>query len=103
MIYCFLPDLPQGNPQTPEIWDSTREATLSNASLAKLARSLDLPTTITTAAGHRADEFGDKMLGTALEALLGAVYRDGGESALEDVMGRIELMQQAATLSFRCP
>ena len=100
--YVSLPDLSQGNPQTPAAWNTTRQGALSNAGLAGLARSLGLRAMILTAPGHEG-YFGDKMLATALEALLGAVYLDGGETALKNAMNHIGLVHRVVTSSFPCP
>ncbi|KAF1977578.1 hypothetical protein BU23DRAFT_452376 [Bimuria novae-zelandiae CBS 107.79] len=85
-----------GNPQNAEAWTRTAQGPLTNIGLGKLGRSLGIIDAIITAPGHQG-QFGDKMVGTALEGLLGAVYQDGGEEALRLVMEHIGLKHQVVT------
>ena len=68
----------------------SRNALLSNDALAMRSHSLGLPAAIITAGGHEG-QFGKVMMATAVEAILGAVYLDGGEDALRRVMAHIGL------------
>ena len=71
-------------------WDGLRKALLDNVSIAALGRELGVdecilinPETVSDADGRLTT---DKMVATAMEAVAGAVYLDGGESKLGDLM-----------------
>ncbi|KAF2848432.1 ribonuclease III, partial [Plenodomus tracheiphilus IPT5] len=65
-------------------WTQIRHDKCGNGALARLGQSLDLHECIITNPG--AQVVSDKMIATAIEALFGAVYLDGGEEELERVM-----------------
>ncbi|KAJ4360667.1 uncharacterized protein N0V89_001233 [Didymosphaeria variabile] len=82
-----------GNPRTLSAWTLIRQDTLSNGSLASLGNLLGLAVTIIAAPGHEGMP-GTVMMATAMEAILGAVYEDGGDAAVRHVMAHIGLNQQ---------
>lgn len=82
----------EGTLQTKADWDDIRQSRLSNSALAALGTSLGLGSTIIAAPGLFGPP-GEKMMATAMEAVLGAVYLDGGDDAVTRVMVQIELIQ----------
>jgi ribonuclease-3 len=88
-----LANNPKGSPQTRAAWTSLRQGILNNETVAQLGRELGLDKTIVASAGHFGPP-GTKMMATTVEALLGAVYVEGGEAAVSGVMAHIGLPQQ---------
>jgi ribonuclease-3 len=67
-----------------------RKDLLSNAKLAALGRSRALDRCIIPSPGV---QISDRMIADAMEAVMGAVYLDGGEGALERVVQHLGLDQ----------
>ncbi|SPN98714.1 uncharacterized protein DNG_01758 [Cephalotrichum gorgonifer] len=74
-------------------WDVIRKATLANDNLARVGSDLGLCECIVLNNGTTTPS--SKMTATAVEAILGAVHRDGGDASLAKVMGRLGLTQHA--------
>jgi ribonuclease-3 len=65
-------------------WTSMRNDLLSNDALARRAYQAGLDKCVITADSQPA--VSSKMVATALEAVIGAVYQDGGNDAVQRVM-----------------
>jgi len=65
-------------------WNQARLDKCGNAALVGLGRRLGVDACVITSPGTAV--VSDKMVATAVEALMGAVYLDGGEGVFEDVM-----------------
>jgi ribonuclease-3 len=68
-----------------------RKDILSNLALAAKGRKEGLDSCIISDPGTR--DITDRMIADAMEAVMGAVYLDGGEGALESVMRHLGLDQ----------
>jgi len=73
-------------------WDQLRQATAGNAALLLLGQKFQLDRCVICNGGTT--KVSDKMVATAVEAVLGAVYLDGGEAALEIVMKELKFDEQ---------
>lgn len=74
------------HPEAPEgILDHMRASIVNGASLSQLARKLDIGAALIVSDAHRQHlpEPSNSMLEDALEALIGAIYLDGGHSAAQ--------------------
>lgn len=72
---------------------------MSNPSLAKVGLSRQLETCVHLGSGQGA--VSDKMMATAVEALIGAVHLDSGEgnyAAVKGVMDHLGIAYQASTV-----
>ncbi len=84
-LYRARPELPEGD------LTRLRAALVRGETLAEIARELALEDALvlgpgtTTGAGHRSDS----ILGDAVEALVGAVYLDGGHAAAYALVSRL--------------
>lgn len=84
-LYSRLPDAPEGH------LSRLRASLVRKSSLADIARELGVPARLRLGAGemksggHRRES----ILSDALEAVLGAIYLDGGLDALRPVVARI--------------
>lgn len=78
-LYQRFPDAAEG------ALDHMRAGIVNGRSLAEIARELDLDTFLLVSDAHREHlpEPSDSMLEDALEALIGAIYQDGGLQAAE--------------------
>ncbi len=92
-LLALLPDASEGE------LSRQRAALVREPSLAELARSLDLADKISLGAGERKSggHRRSSILADAFEALLGAVFEDGGYAAAERVIERL-YAQRLATL-----
>ena len=93
-LFTTHPDIPEGN------LDHMRASIVNGESLAKLARSLDLTAAlkVSDAQQKHLPEPSDSMLEDALEALLGAIYLDGGlEAARRFIETHFEKLLKEAT------
>ena len=80
------------HPDAGEGWMTTaRSALVRNEALAEVARGLRLGQCLTVGAGIANDggRDGDRVLSCALEAVVGAVWLDGGDSAAHELIGRL--------------
>ncbi len=84
-IFRHYPDIPEGG------LTRIRAEVVSEKGLAGIARGLDLGTGLRLGKGEEKSGGRDKpsLLSNALEALLGAVYQDGGFAAAYQVVDRI--------------
>lgn len=71
-------------------WNQMRADLLGNENLARVGFSNRLDHCINLSPGTEA--VSRKMMATSVQAILGAVYRDGGEKALANVMKRLDLL-----------
>ncbi|KAL5399037.1 hypothetical protein PMIN06_003360 [Paraphaeosphaeria minitans] len=78
-----------GHLQPRAAWNNIRQTRLSNESLAQLGRTLGLEATIVSAPNP--GEKGLRVMATTFEAILGAIYEDGGEEAVARAMDRVGL------------
>ncbi len=85
MLYMGHPELAEGQ------MAKTRSALVSRASLSDLAHSIDLGRHVELARGEEmtGGRSKDSIVGDALEALLGAIYLDGGLDAARSVIERL--------------
>jgi ribonuclease-3 len=74
----------RGAPRIKGHWTQIRHDKCGNAALAMLGRGLGLNACVIANPGSLV--VSDKMVATAVEAVLGAVYLDGGEEEMERVM-----------------
>ncbi|MCL2405817.1 MAG: ribonuclease III [Defluviitaleaceae bacterium] len=85
LLYHRYPSLPEGK------LTQRRAGLVCEPSLAKLARELNIGSTLLMGAG--ASQSGgrelDSILSDAMEALLGAIYLDGGYSAVRELIHRL--------------
>jgi ribonuclease-3 len=72
------------SPQVPGEWSAIHRKKLSNVALNELGRQIGLEECVILNPGTAQVSRG--KLATAVEAVLGAVYEDGGEEVLEGVM-----------------
>jgi ribonuclease-3 len=81
-IFAAYPDMPEGE------LAKLRASVVSAAALAELARELDLGAAVRLGKGEAASGGGRKpsILADALEAVLGAVYLDGGMEAVRPLV-----------------
>ena len=93
----------EGAFQSPAAWNNIRQGTLQNAALATMGNALGLGSTIIASPGHFGRP-GTVMMATTMEALLGAVYLDGGNEAVTRVMIHVELTQPPVmSTTLNCP
>ncbi|KAH7093601.1 ribonuclease III domain-containing protein [Paraphoma chrysanthemicola] len=82
---------------TPVNWDTLRKDALNNVPLAILGRQTGLADCVVLNPGQTRDVNGymasDRTVATAVEALFGAVYLDGGEEAMEAVLRGLGLFE----------
>ncbi|KAF2118211.1 ribonuclease III domain-containing protein [Lophiotrema nucula] len=81
-----------GNIQPPLVWTRIRNDALGNDGLGRLGEQLGVGSVIVVAAGFMQRPTMN-MLATTLEALVGAVYQDGGEDAVSRVVEHLGLDQ----------
>lgn len=84
-IYVHYPELPEG--QLAKL----RAGVVNSVTLAEIARGIDLGDSLLLGKGEQATGGADKqsILADALEAVIGAVYLDGGFEAARDVVLRL--------------
>jgi len=81
----------------PDQWTKIRGDVLSNKNLAQVGEQHGLGKCINVNGGTLVVSAG--MIATAVEAILGAVHKDGGHDALAGVMDRLGLTGHALLLS----
>lgn len=83
----------------PKVWTEIVQTLLGTAGLARVGNKLGLGDVIITAPGHIGRP-SENMVATTFTALMGAVYLDGGESALERVIDHVGLSQVTFIMGF---
>ena len=73
-----------------EGWTAMVQGDLSNKNFIQVGRLLGLDECIVLHASAR-NTASDKTVATAVEAILGAVHKDGGDAALDEVMTQLGL------------
>lgn len=81
-VFCRYPDIPEGG------LTRIRAEVVSEKGLSEVSRKLEIGTGLRLGRGEQRSGGGEKssLLADALEALLGAVYRDGGFAAASRVI-----------------
>ncbi|KAF2844648.1 ribonuclease III [Plenodomus tracheiphilus IPT5] len=74
-------------------WDRLRNELLSNDTLAARGFNLGLDTCVITNAGNSG--VSSKMMSTTVEAVIGAIYEDGGDDAVHLVLTNMGFFQHA--------
>lgn len=74
-------------------WDTLRKDQLNNAPLSVIGRNARINQCIIKSPGTKMVT--DRMVATAVEAIAGAVYLDGGEAALTTLMRHLDLDQHS--------
>lgn len=92
-IYALLPDAGEGH------LSRVRAAVVCAPALAEMAAELDLGEVLLLGKGERASGGRDRpsILADAMEAVIGAVYLDGGMAAASDVVARLVAPRLATT------
>jgi ribonuclease-3 len=97
-VFCHYPDIPEGG------LTRIRAEVVSEKGLSGIARLLQLGTGLRLGKGEEKSGGSEKssLLSDALEALLGAIYRDGGFSAASQVIDRIfsPVIEESALLRY---
>ncbi|KAF2177816.1 ribonuclease III [Zopfia rhizophila CBS 207.26] len=82
----------EGKLQPPSAWTDIRNQILGNASLTRRGEEVGIVSCIVMSDGNRGLAT-PKMVATTFEALVGAIYEDGGEEAVIRVVEHLELNQ----------
>lgn len=97
-IFCHYPDIPEGG------LTRIRAEVVSENGLSQIARQLDIGSVLHLGKGEKRSGGSEKssLLADALEAILGAIYRDGGFIAASKVIGGIfsPIIEEAALLRY---
>ena len=97
-VFCHYPDIPEGG------LTRIRAEVVSEKGLSGIARGLQLGTGLRLGKGEEKSGGSEKssLLSDALEALLGALYRDGGFAAASQVINRIfgPVIEKSALLRY---
>ncbi|KAF2709146.1 hypothetical protein K504DRAFT_434035 [Pleomassaria siparia CBS 279.74] len=81
-----------GGPQPLAAWDALRKDVLGNANVARRGEEICIETCIIMSNGN-CGLASAKMIATTLQALVGAVYLDGGEAAVMHVVDNLGFVQ----------
>ncbi|KAL1798162.1 hypothetical protein ACET3X_002199 [Alternaria dauci] len=93
---------PSGRVRSQAQWTQLRNDTLSNDALARRGYDIGLDKCVIVAESRPA--VSPKMVATTLEAVIGAVYQDGGDDAVERVMRELGFFDHALlTVTSRTP
>ncbi|KAF1837163.1 ribonuclease III [Decorospora gaudefroyi] len=91
---------PHGQAFSRAQWTELRNSTLSNSALARRGIQIGIDRCILTSAGT--PTVSPVMVATTFEAIIGAVYKDGGDDAVERVMEHLGFFEHALlTVTFR--
>ena len=97
-VFCRYPDIPEGG------LTRIRAEVVSERGLSAIARQLEIGTGLQLGKGEQKSGGRDKssLLADALEALLGAIYRDGGFAVVSEVIDRVfsAMIERSALLRY---
>ena len=97
-VFCRYPDIPEGG------LTRIRAEVVSEKGLSALARQLKIGIGLQLGKGEQKSGGRDKssLLADALEALLGAIYRDGGFAVVSEVIDRVfsAMIERSALLRY---
>ena len=97
-VFCHYPDIPEGG------LTRIRAEVVSEKGLSEIARQLKIGTGLRLGKGEQKSGGNDKssLLADALEALLGAIYRDGGFTAASQMIDSIfhAVIEKSALLRY---
>ncbi|PSN66266.1 ribonuclease III [Corynespora cassiicola Philippines] len=86
----------KGRPQPPHVWTTIRDKLLGNDSLARRGKIIGIQDCIIMSDGTPVPS--DSMIAITLKALVGGVYRDGGQEAVDKVISTLGLDKHDALM-----